>query len=238
MRPTDVADFEVLLVGGRSGVGKTPVAYQVSEQWQAAGVAHCLIYVNTVSVLERAMIVRAMGRSTAVHGVLLTATDETVRRRLTGRKIGTALGAHLRRSATRRCTSTATPRTGSSASPLTDGLWPTSLPMWPVRPDGQQPHGRARSPAAGRRLLASPATIARSLIEKRRSKRVRVETSGRRARAGVDDERRGAGRRGFEVTSLTHPRATHARRAVRLRVRLRRQLDPPVRRRKEAHRPA
>lgn len=100
MRPTDVADFEVLLVGSRSGVGKTSVAYQVSEQWQAAGVAHCLIYVNTVNVLERAMIVRAMGRSTAVHGVLLTATDETVRRRLTGREIGTALGAHLRRSAT------------------------------------------------------------------------------------------------------------------------------------------
>lgn len=129
-------------MGGRSGVGKTSVAYEVSQLWQGAGVAHCLIdgdnfsaaypkppddpdggalteanlravwanygavgyrrliYVNTVSVLERAMVVRAMGGSAAVHGVLLTATDETVRRRLIGREIGTALGAHLRRSAT------------------------------------------------------------------------------------------------------------------------------------------
>ena len=142
MGPTDAADFEVLLIGGRSGAGKTSVAYEVSELWQGAGVAHCLIdgdnldaaypkppddpdggtlteanlhalwvnyvavghrrliYVNTVSVLERAMVVRAMGGSAAVHGVLLTATDETARRRLSEREIGTALGVHLRRSAT------------------------------------------------------------------------------------------------------------------------------------------
>lgn len=39
----DVDQFEVLLIGGRSGVGKSSVAYEVSAQLQAAQVAHCLI---------------------------------------------------------------------------------------------------------------------------------------------------------------------------------------------------
>lgn len=42
MTPTDAVD-EVLLIGGRSGVGKTSVAFEVSEQLQLAGVPHCLI---------------------------------------------------------------------------------------------------------------------------------------------------------------------------------------------------
>lgn len=34
---------EVLLLGGRSGVGKTSVGYAASEKLQAARVVHCLI---------------------------------------------------------------------------------------------------------------------------------------------------------------------------------------------------
>ncbi|TDD51304.1 hypothetical protein E1286_10610 [Nonomuraea terrae] len=39
----DVALFEALLIGGRAGVGKTTVGWEVSAQLQAARVAHCLI---------------------------------------------------------------------------------------------------------------------------------------------------------------------------------------------------
>lgn len=42
MNPADALD-EVLLIGGRSGVGKTSVAFEVSELLQGADVAHCLI---------------------------------------------------------------------------------------------------------------------------------------------------------------------------------------------------
>lgn len=132
--------MQVLLVAGRSGVGKTSVAAEASELLQAAGVAHCLIdgdnldaaypkapedphgtalteanlralwtnyaaighsrviYVNTVSVLEVAMVLRAVGGRTA-RGVLLTATEATAASRLTGREIGSALERHLQRSA-------------------------------------------------------------------------------------------------------------------------------------------
>ncbi|MCP2245898.1 hypothetical protein LX86_004644 [Lentzea aerocolonigenes] len=34
---------EALLIGGRSGVGKTTVGWEVSAQLQAAGVSHCLV---------------------------------------------------------------------------------------------------------------------------------------------------------------------------------------------------
>lgn len=34
---------EVLLIGGRSGVGKTTVGWEVSAQLRQAGVAHCLV---------------------------------------------------------------------------------------------------------------------------------------------------------------------------------------------------
>jgi len=37
----DAASFEALLIGGRSGAGKTSVGYEVSVQLDAAGVAHC-----------------------------------------------------------------------------------------------------------------------------------------------------------------------------------------------------
>jgi gluconate kinase len=131
---------EVLLLGGRSGVGKTSVGYEVSELLQAAGVAHCLVdgdnldaahprppddphgtalteanlralwanyaaightrvvYVNTVSVLEAAMVLRAVGGGTAAR-VLLTAGDAVVAERLAAREVGSALERHLRRSA-------------------------------------------------------------------------------------------------------------------------------------------
>jgi hypothetical protein len=36
-------DVEVLLIGGRSGVGKSTVGWEVSRQLQAAGVPHCFI---------------------------------------------------------------------------------------------------------------------------------------------------------------------------------------------------
>src|SRR5665811_248111 len=62
---------------------------------------HRLIYVNTVSVLEREMIVRALGEDADVQvtGVLLTASDKIARVRLTQREIGSALDVHLERSA-------------------------------------------------------------------------------------------------------------------------------------------
>jgi len=130
----------VLLLGGRSGVGKTSVGAEASELLQAAGVAHCLIegdnldaahpkatddphgtalteanlralwdnyaaightraiYVNTVSVLEAPMVLRALGggRST---GVLLTGSDAVLAERLGGREIGSVLQRQLERSA-------------------------------------------------------------------------------------------------------------------------------------------
>jgi len=132
---------EVLLIGGRSGVGKTSVAFEVSELLQVAGVAHCLIdgdnldaaypkapedthgttvtetnlqamwatyrtighhrlvYVNTSSVLEAAMVTRAMGGRAHARGVLLTASEATVRTRLSAREPGSTLQRHLERSA-------------------------------------------------------------------------------------------------------------------------------------------
>jgi len=130
---------QVLLIGGRSGVGKAAVAAEASELLQAAGMAHCLIdgddldaahpkapgdshgtalteanlralwanyaaightraiCVNTVSVLEAPMVLRAVGGGTAV-AVLLTATDATAAARLGGREIGSAVDEHVHRS--------------------------------------------------------------------------------------------------------------------------------------------
>ncbi|VTR78323.1 adenylyl-sulfate kinase [Cellulomonas hominis] len=107
---------EVLLVAGRSGAGKSSVAFEVSAQWAREGLAHCLVdgdnlcaaypkpasdphgsalteanlravwatyaaagyrrlvYVNTVSVLERELVTRALGGRADVRGVLLTAS--------------------------------------------------------------------------------------------------------------------------------------------------------------------
>ncbi|WP_030613825.1 hypothetical protein [Streptomyces fulvoviolaceus] len=134
---------EVLLIGGRAGVGKTTVGWEVSARLRAAAVAHAvidgdfmgqvhpapdgdphraaigernltavwgnyaelgyrrLVYTNTVSVLEEAtgMFRRAMGDAVRIVRVLLTATDETVERRLTGRELGSELEQELRNSA-------------------------------------------------------------------------------------------------------------------------------------------
>jgi DNA polymerase III delta prime subunit len=131
---------QVLLIGGRSGVGKTSTAYEVSSQLQALGVAHChvegdnldaaypkgaddphgtklteanlaalwanytaaghhrLIYVNTVSILEPDLVVRAVGGGASVTAILLTASDAEVHDRLSGREIGSELQVHLDRS--------------------------------------------------------------------------------------------------------------------------------------------
>ncbi|MDQ0604044.1 hypothetical protein QF037_008389 [Streptomyces canus] len=56
---------------------------------------------NTVSVLDEATAVfrRAMGDGVRIVRVLLTATDETTERRLSGRELGSELDAELRNSA-------------------------------------------------------------------------------------------------------------------------------------------
>lgn len=132
--------LQVLLIGGRAGVGKTTVAYSVSAHLQELGVAHChvegdnldaaypkpaddphgagmteanlaalwrnysalgfrrLIYVNTVSVLESDLIVRAVGNVSCLVSVLLTGEEETVRQRLQMREHGDQLAVHVGRS--------------------------------------------------------------------------------------------------------------------------------------------
>ncbi|MEU7631769.1 hypothetical protein AB0C34_17525 [Nocardia sp. NPDC049220] len=128
-----------VLIGGRSGVGKSSVGLEVHAQLSAAGVRHCLIegdfldmaypltweqglaeqnlagmwanyralgyrrmvYTNTASVLDEVadQLTAAMGDSPTVVGVLLTCTDETARRRLSQREIGSGLDDALQRSA-------------------------------------------------------------------------------------------------------------------------------------------
>ncbi|MFD0269457.1 hypothetical protein ACFVGY_23240 [Streptomyces sp. NPDC127106] len=138
--------YEVLLLGGASGVGKSTVGFEVSAQLRRRGTAHChvegdfldqihpapagdpdraaiternlasiwanyaalgqrrLVYTNTVSILDRSLIYRAMGgtgrgavpvRATCV---LLTARETTVRERLARREIGSELVVHIERS--------------------------------------------------------------------------------------------------------------------------------------------
>jgi adenylylsulfate kinase-like enzyme len=138
-----MAHTEVLLIGGRAGVGKTTVGWEVSARLRAAGVAHAvidgdfmgqvhpapqgdphraavsernltavwsnyaalghrrLVYTNTVSVLDEAagMFRRAMGHGVRLVRVLLTATDETTVRRLTGRELGSELEHEIENSA-------------------------------------------------------------------------------------------------------------------------------------------
>jgi ABC-type ATPase involved in cell division len=127
---------EVMFLAGRSGVGKSTVAFEIHAQLTVADVRHCLIegdnldlaypppwehglaernlatmwanyraldyhrliYTNTVSVLDVASLTAAMGDGPKVTAVLLTANDETARRRLTQREIGSGLEAHLARS--------------------------------------------------------------------------------------------------------------------------------------------
>lgn len=127
---------QVLLIAGRSGAGKTTVAYEVAEHLRQHDVPHALvdgddldavyppaegsslaeanlraiwrnyralghdrvIFVNTVSVLESAMILRAVGDDTEIIGVLLTATDDTATARLQAREVGSTLEVHIERS--------------------------------------------------------------------------------------------------------------------------------------------
>jgi broad-specificity NMP kinase len=140
VRIVDGGRPEVLLIGGRSGVGKTTVAHAVSALLREQGVAHChvegdnlsaaypkpesdprgsqlteanlaalwrnyaelgyrrLVYVNTVSVLESPMIVRALGGTARVVAVLLVAEDREVEQRLGARESGPELIAHRERS--------------------------------------------------------------------------------------------------------------------------------------------
>ncbi|MBK4348986.1 adenylyl-sulfate kinase [Lacisediminihabitans changchengi] len=57
-----------------------------------------LIYTNTVSVLQMRPLVAALGGKVRGVGVLLVASDETARSRLTRREIGSALDEHVQRS--------------------------------------------------------------------------------------------------------------------------------------------
>jgi len=61
---------------------------------------HRLIYTNTVSILHSDPLARSMGDDPVVTGILLTATDATVRRRLAEREIGSELALHMNRSVT------------------------------------------------------------------------------------------------------------------------------------------
>ncbi|KIF73003.1 hypothetical protein QR77_01320 [Streptomyces sp. 150FB] len=133
--------YEALLIGGRAGVGKTTVAWEVSVLLREEEISHCLvegdfmdhihpapagdphrsaiternlaavwanyaalgqhrlIYTNTVSVLEAAMVRRAMGGEVParITGVLLTAGDSAAGSRLAGREIGSQLLPHIER---------------------------------------------------------------------------------------------------------------------------------------------
>ncbi len=129
---------EVLFIGGRSGVGKSRVAFELHEQLFIREVKHCVIegdnldlaypppweqghklaeqnlaamwtnyralgyrrviYTNTVSVLEAEGLSAAMGDDPLVKGVLLRASDDTVKGRLEGRESASTLQAHLERS--------------------------------------------------------------------------------------------------------------------------------------------
>jgi uncharacterized membrane protein YeaQ/YmgE (transglycosylase-associated protein family) len=103
---------EVLLIGGRAGVGKTTVGWEVSARLHGAepgcGVGNYaelgyrrLVYTNTVAVLDDAapMFRRAMRNGVRLVRVLLTATDETTEQRLTGRELGSELEHEVRSSA-------------------------------------------------------------------------------------------------------------------------------------------
>lgn len=136
------AAVEVVLIGGRSGVGKTSVGFEVAALLRASDVGHALIegdvldmihpappgdphrslltrrnlaalwgsyaelgcrrlvYTNTACVLpsEEWMFTEALGGPRLVR-VLLTATDDTVERRLRERESGSELEQQLRRSA-------------------------------------------------------------------------------------------------------------------------------------------
>ncbi|QIS15514.1 hypothetical protein [Nocardia arthritidis] len=128
-----------LLIGGRSGVGKSSVGIEIHVQLSAAGVRHCLIegdnldlaypdpgkyglaernlaamwanyrelgyrrliYTNTASVFADVtdQLAAAMGDRPEITAILLTCSDETARKRLAQREIGTAFEEHVERGA-------------------------------------------------------------------------------------------------------------------------------------------
>ena len=133
---SEIDPNEVLFIGGRSGVGKSSVALEMSIQLAAARIKHAviegdcldmaypppwehglaeknlglmwsnyrdlgyrrLIYTNTNSVCSVEELVAAIGGQPRVFAVLLVATDDTIRTRLTQREIGSALAEHVDRS--------------------------------------------------------------------------------------------------------------------------------------------
>lgn len=126
----------LLLIGGRSGVGKSTTAFAIHDELSRRGFMHAviegdlldlahparwkhqlaeqnlaaiwanykslgyrhLIYTNTVSILEAETLSAAMGDAPVVTTVLLTATDETIERRLAFREQGESLKQHVQRS--------------------------------------------------------------------------------------------------------------------------------------------
>lgn len=131
---------ELLVIGGRSGVGKSTAAEEISALLEEQSVSHCLIdgdnldwahpkpsddphgtalternlhsmwqnyasvgytrliYVNTMSVAEVPMLVRAMGGTPRVTAVLLRSTDAAARSRLEQRELPSRVEAALLRS--------------------------------------------------------------------------------------------------------------------------------------------
>jgi Mrp family chromosome partitioning ATPase len=69
-----------LLLGGRAGVGKTTVAWEVSALLQAASISHVFIDGDFMGQAHPA----PSGPTVRIIRVLLTASDVTTRSRLTG----------------------------------------------------------------------------------------------------------------------------------------------------------
>ncbi|WP_327715213.1 hypothetical protein OG381_06890 [Streptomyces sp. NBC_00490] len=99
---------EVLLIGGRAGVGRTSVGWEVSARLRSARVAHAVIDGDFMGQVHpapegdphrAAISERNLGDGVRIVRVLLTATDETTERRLRGRELGSELDAELRSSA-------------------------------------------------------------------------------------------------------------------------------------------
>jgi broad-specificity NMP kinase len=139
MDPMEQPATDLLLIGGRSGSGKSSVANELHHLLAQREVMHAviegdnldsaypptwqyklaeanlqaiwrnyralghrkLIYTNTPSVLDSNAFAEAIEGPVQVTGVLLTATDQTIRQRLSLREVGSALAIHLQRSRVR-----------------------------------------------------------------------------------------------------------------------------------------
>jgi hypothetical protein len=95
---------------------------------------------DTVSILESDLIVRAMGEHPRIAAVLLTSTDETVSAWLSAREIGSQLDAHVHRS--------------SAAARRRDQAAPSPVARVPA--DGRDVIGIARDVVAAARWAGSP----------------------------------------------------------------------------------